>query len=183
MSAKYLVSHVLLLVLVFQALGSSASARMSENDERVEIKVSETERLRQLLENQKVNAVLVDGTRIRGTVKGVTSGTLTIRVASSDGASATPRGDQTIDTARFSTLEITKFKGKKRGILAAALGAGGFLLGVAVTAMEIDSLGGEGSINGAGVGVLVAATAGGAAAGYALGRNLDKKKVTVVIAK
>ena len=175
-------SASLLLILLFHSFAVGASAAVVPQDERVEVRASETEQLRALLANQKVNAVLNDGTRIKGKVKEVRTGVIVLSVESSEGAAALPRGEQTGTIDRFSTLEITSYKGKKRGILAAALGAAGLALGLAIGGMEIDSLGGEGEINGAGVAVIVAAGAGGAAIGY-LWEKLDKKRITIVIVK
>jgi hypothetical protein len=171
----------MLIVLLVQSFAGGAHA--AAKDERLEVKASETEQLRVLLTNQKVNAVLGDGTRVRGRVREVTPGTVLMNVEGSEGAFAVPRGNQSIATERFNTIEMTSRKGKKRAIFAALFGAAGFLVGAAAIAAEIDSLGGEGGPNGAGTAVLVGATAGGAAAGYALGHHLDKKRLTIVIVK
>ncbi len=183
MSIKKLLSITLLLVLALQFSVPATLASVKADNQRLEVKASETEQLRVLLKNQKVNAILTDGTRVKGKVKEVQTGTLVVNVESSDGPSALRRGNQSVATESFSTLEIGSYKGKKRGILATALGAAGMTLGLLIVASEIDSLGGEGSINGAGAAVIAAATVGGAAAGYALGRNLDKKRLTIVIVK
>ncbi len=183
MFCKNILSATLSFVVLFQCFAADSIAGVTSQDQRLEVRASETEQLRVLLANQKVNALLTDRTRVIGRVKEVRSGTIVINVGSSEGVSALPRGDQSVATDRFNTLEIGSYKGNKRGILAVALGAAGLALGVLIGAAEIDSLGGEGSINGAGVAVIVAATAGGAAAGYALGRNLDKKRLTIVIVK
>lgn len=182
MIRKTVFATAVLFITVFPCFAGSTPTAIKD-DERLRVPASETEQLRVLLANQKVEAVLTDGTRVKGRVREVRGGSILINVDSSEGASALPRGEQTVATERFNTLEMRSYKGKKKGIFAAIGGAVGLLLGAAVLASEIDSLGGEGSINGAGAAVWVATTAGGTAAGYALGRQLDKKRVTIVIVK
>jgi hypothetical protein len=179
MSTHTALSISILLSIFIQMFAAPAYAAGA--DERLEVKASETQQLRTLLTNQKVEAVLADGTRIRGRVRDVETGMLVINVDSSSGVSAYPRGEQRIAIDRFNTLEINSYIGRKRGILATTFGAVGLLVGLAIGSAEIDSLGGEGEINGAGKAVIAATTAGGIAAGYALGRSLDKKTITIVI--
>lgn len=179
MSCKRILLAFLLLAF---ALQTWAGAIPTQN-ERLEVRASETERIKLLLNGQKIDAVLADGSRIKGRVKQVRDGTLVINVERSDGPVALSRGDQSVATDRFNTLEVSSYKGRKRGIFAAIFGAAGLALGLGISAMEIDSLGGEDSINGTGAAVIAATTAGGSAAGYALGRGMDKKLVTIVIVK
>ncbi|MEQ1606538.1 MAG: hypothetical protein ABL999_16885 [Pyrinomonadaceae bacterium] len=180
---RYLFSASLVFVFLFQCSAAESLAVADKPDDRLEVKASETEQLRVLLANQKVNAALTDGTRVTGKVKEVRSGTIVIDVTASSGASALTRGSHDLATERFSTFEMTSYKGKKRGIFTAALGAAGLVLGLAIGSAEIDSLGGEGSINSAGAAVIAATTAGGAAAGYVIGRNLDKKRLIIAIVR
>jgi hypothetical protein len=175
------IAAIFLLVTIFQCMAAHTEA--ATKDKRLEVRASDTQQLRTLLTNRKVDAALTDGTRIKGLVKEVRDGAVMIVVDRSDGAGALPRGDQTVATEKFNTLEVSSVKGKKRWILGTAMGVAGLLLGGAIIAMEIDSLGGEGSANGAGAAVVAATTAGGSAAGYAIGRQLDKKRVTIVIIK
>lgn len=174
----------MLAIFVFLQSFTFASAPvLVKPDERIDVKASETERLNTLLRNQKVKATLMDGTLVSGKVKEVRNGNVVVNVGSSSGATTFGRGDQEIAAERFSTIEITSFKGSKRGIFAAALGAAGLALGFLIGASESDSLGGEGAVNGTGAAVIAAAAVGGAAAGYAIGRNMDKKRLIITIVK
>lgn len=182
MFSRKSVSGAFLVIFLFSWFAGNAVATPAQ-DERLEVKASETEQLKVLLERQKVNAVLTDGTRIKGKVKEVRSGVLVINVEQPEGAAGLAKGEQSLATDRFNTFEMKSYKGKKRGILAATLGFAGLALGVGINATEAESLGGEGSRTAAGIAVMVATTVGGAAVGYALGRNLDKKSLTIVITK
>lgn len=181
MSLSRGLSAAMLFLILFQSFAFDLHA--AAKDERLEVRATATDQLRGLLAGRKVDAVLMDGTRVSGKVKEVRDGSVVMDVDKSDGTAALTLGEQNIATDRFNTLTVTRIKGKKRGIFAAVFGAVGLLAGAALVGMEIDALGGEGSINGTGAAVWTATTVGGAAAGYALGRNMDKKKITVVILK
>lgn len=181
MTRKGALSAALIFAVLFQCFAADASAAVK--DERLGVKASETEQLRVLLANQKVEAGLADGTRLRGRVNEVNTGTIVIHVESSEGTAALPRGAQSIATDRFNTLEMTTYKGKKRWIWATALAAVGAVVGLGVVASETEPFATEGSVKPAGVVVATAAVVGGAAGGYAIGRNRDKKRLTIVIVK
>ena len=166
----------ILILLLFHSANLSINAKPAD-DQEVEVAASDTAQLKQLLEDQKVEAILRDGTSLKGRVVEVRDGTLAVQVERSEGPSAPAKGLRQVPTARLSTVTITKIKGKKRAILGTTLAVAGAGLGLLMVATEFA---GE-SWNGTYGAVTTATTAGGAAAGYFLGRQLDKKRVTIVI--
>lgn len=174
-SAK-LISAGVIVMLVWPLAGAKTKSAHFQ-DERIEVRATDTLQLKTLLEGQKVEALLTDGTALKGKVKSVIDLEIRLEVKSSNGPTALSRGENSLPTSRFATFTITKFKGKKRGILAATLGFAGLGVGILVIASEVT---GE-SWNGTDAAILTAAVATGAIGGYSLGRHLDRKRVTVVI--
>ncbi|MBN2430718.1 MAG: hypothetical protein JXQ27_04550 [Acidobacteria bacterium] len=143
----------------------------------IEVQDTDTARLTELLENRTIDAMLVDGTYIKGKVLGIDSDRLMVRVQESSDASRVGRGEQRIPLAGLATLFATGHKGKKRyaliPLMAAGLAGIGLLLSSGDTPEEEDP---------ASDAILPAAFAvGGGVMGYVLGRQLDKQEFTLVI--
>lgn len=143
----------------------------------VEVKASDTAQLKTLLEKQQVDISFTDGTLLRGQVRGVENGLVLVKVDRSAGPSTLTKGDHSIPLGGLATIKITRYRGKRRAALATILGIAGLGLGLLITSTEFA---GE-SFNSTYGGITAAATVAGAAAGYAWGRSLDKKEVTVVL--
>jgi hypothetical protein len=143
----------------------------------VEVKPSDTAKLKELLEKQKIDARLADGTLLKGRVKEVIDGAVVIKIEQSEGPGAMAKGEHSIATDKITEIKIVRYKGSKRVVLATVLGIAGLAASWAITATEFA---GE-SQNATYGGIAVATTAAGIAGGYAWGRALDKKEVTIVI--
>jgi hypothetical protein len=143
----------------------------------VEVKASETDKLKELLENQKVDASFIDGTSLKGKVKEVRDGVIAVQVERSEGPNALTKGKHSVPTDKLATIKIAKRKGSKRAVLSTVLGFAGLGLAYLIIATEFA---GE-SFNSTYGGVVAATIIAGAAAGYAWGRALDKKEVTILI--
>lgn len=145
----------------------------------IEVKASETAKLKELLEKQKVEATLEDGATVKGRVKEVTDGKVTVKVEQAEGvpAFAYKRGEYTLATEKLTTIKVIKYKGPRQAILATLMGIGGLALGWVITQTEFA---GE-SYNSTYGGVVVGTTLGGAAIGYAWGRALDKREVIILM--
>ena len=152
---------------------AGCSMRTARN-QVLSVRPSETERLRDLLSGKRIDASFADGNRLRGRVKEVQDGLLTVDIKKSTGTNPVPRGLQDIPTDRISTVQFTRYKGYKRVLLGVGFFLGGY--GLAVGIIE----GREGSS-----GVRTATAIGGwsamTALGYLWGKKKDKKNVTLVI--
>lgn len=173
MLEKKLTSAGLAILLCFVALNYARAA----GSERTEVKASDTARSKELLENQKIEAMLADGTYLRGKVKEVKEDAMIVQVKNYEGPSALTKGEHRMPVSKFSTIKLTQYKGKKRALLGMGLGFGGLGLGILIAATEFA---GE-SWNETYSGITTATTIGGIAGGYLLGRHLDRKEATIVI--
>ncbi len=77
------------------------------------VSVSETERLRDLLDRKRIDASFADGTRVGGRVQEVQDGLLMMDVKESNGPRAGLTRLQSIPTDRLSTVQFTRQKGYK----------------------------------------------------------------------
>ena len=162
---------VLPLCVCLLAAGSAQAAR----NQVLSVRASETELLRDLLSGKRIDASFADGNRLRGRVKEVQDGLLTVDIKKSTGTNPVPRGLQDLPTDRISTVQFTRYQGNKRLLLGTAFSLGGLGLGGGVaTATRGDRSGG------AYLTVVIIAIGVGAL-GYLWGKKKDKKNVTLVI--
>jgi hypothetical protein len=175
---KFWASHILLLLLAASnAYAETTKESQSTKAQEIEVKASDTAKLKELLENQKVDASFIDGTSLKAKVKEVRDGLIAVKVERSEGQNALTKGEHSIPTDKLAIIKIAKYKGSKRTILSTILGLAGLGLGWVIVSTEFA---GE-SINSTYAGVFAATIVSGAIAGYAWGRKLDKKEVTVII--
>ena len=179
LTKRWLCNGLVALLFFTQALVTGTYAGVQNNEQAItiEVKASETAKLKELLEKQKAKVQLADGTALQGQVTKVMSGAITVKVERSEGVDAMTKGEHSIAPEKLTSVKIVKYNGKKRAILATALGIGGAGLGLLVTATEFAGESGNSTY----AGVIIAAAAGGAASGYAIGKALDKKEVTILI--
>ena len=114
---------------------AACSMRTARN-QVLSVRPSETERLRDLLSGKRIDASFADGNRLRGRVKEVQDGLLTVDIKKSTGTNPVPRGLQDIPTDRISTVQFTRYEGNKRFLYAALFFLGGVVLAVP---LNIDS--------------------------------------------
>ena len=151
----------------------ACSMRTARN-QVLSVRASETERLRDLLSGKRIDASFADGTHLRGRVKEIQDGLLTVDIKNSTGSNPVVRGLQDISTDRISTVQFTRHKGKKRLLFTTLFFGGGFGLALgAVTELEDQ----PSRATATGIGVWSAMTT----LGYLWGRKKDKKSVTLVI--
>ena len=141
------------------------------------VSVSDTERLRDLLNRKRIDASLADGAQVEGRVREVQDGLLMVDVKESVGPSPSGTGLQSIPTDRISTVRFTRHKGYKRGLFTTLFTVGGLGLGL-IFAVYLD----DGNTWTRTHSAAVAGTAAGAGVlGYFLGRQKDRQNVTVKI--
>ena len=141
------------------------------------VSVSDTERLRDLLDRKRIEASFADGAQVEGRVREVQDGLLMVDVKESSGPSPSGTGLQSIPTDRISTVRFTQRKGYKRGLFGTLFAVGGLGLGL-IFAVYLD----DGNSWTRTHSAAVAGTASGAGVlGYFLGRQKDKQNVTVEI--
>ena len=150
---------------------AGCSMRTARN-QVLSVRPSETERLRDLLSGKRIDASFADGNRLRGRVKEVQDGLLTVDIKKSTGTNPVPRGLQDIPTDRISTVQFTRYEGNKRFLYAALFFLGGVVLAVP---LNIDS---PTTASAAGA---IGIWSGSTALGYLWGKKKDKKNVTLVI--
>ena len=161
---------VLLLCVCLLAVGSASAAKK----EALSISATETQQLRKLLREKRIDALLQDGTHLRGRVKQIQDGLLTVHIKKSTGPSAMRRGQlQNIPLDRISTVKFTRYKGYVGVLRGIAFCLGGLLLGGVVAGGLEDS-----SAAGPVAGV---AWGGMTALGVWWGVKKDKRKVTLRI--
>ncbi len=151
---------------------AACSIRTARN-QVLSVRASETERLRDLLSGKRIDASFADGNRLRGRVKEVQDGLLTVDIKKSTGTNPVPRGLQDLPTDRISTVQFTRYQGNKRFLYAALFFLGGVFLAVP---LNIDSPPTPASMAGA-----IGIWSGSTALGYLRGRKKDKKNVTLTI--
>ena len=151
---------------------AGCSMRTARN-QVLSVRPSETERLRDLLSGKRIDASFADGNRLRGRVKEVQDGLLTVDIKKSTGPNPVPRGLQDIPTDRISTVQFTRYKGYKRVLLGTAAFPGRLGLGLGI----VTEWEGQGAAMATAIGVWSAMTA----LGYLWGKKKDKKNVTLVI--
>ena len=86
---------------------AGCSMRTARN-QVLSVRPSETERFqfRDLLSGKRIDASFADGNRLRGRVKEVQDGLLTVDIKKSTGTNPVPRGLQDIPTDRISTVQV-----------------------------------------------------------------------------
>ena len=143
-----------------------ASGSVEAQDRVLSVEATETERLRNLLSGQRIDASLADGTYLKGRVQEVRQGLLRLDIQKST-ASAIPRGIQGIPIDRISTVQFTRYESNRNRVrYASILALGGIFLAAAVDA---------GGSTVASSGIL----AGMGTLGYLWGRTKDKQNFTV----
>ncbi len=150
----------------------ATGAVQAAQNQVLSVSSSETKWFREMLSGQRINAFLADGTQLRGRVKEVQDGLLTVDIKKSNGPNPVPRGLQDIPTDRISTVQFTRHHGYKRALLGTLFFLGGLGLGLGVVT-EWENQGDK--VTAAAIGVWSGMTA----LGYLWGRNKDKKNITV----
>ena len=168
-------SRALLVVLPLCVCLMAACSMRTARNQVLSVRASETERLRDLLSGKRIDASFADGNRLRGRVKEVQDGLLTVDIKKTSDPNSVPRGLQDLPTDRISTVQFTRYQGNKRVLLGTLGTLGGVGLGGGVaTATRGDRSGG------AYLTVVIIAIGVGAL-GYLWGKKKDKKNVTLVI--
>ncbi len=159
-------------------LPASCSMRTARDRVIPPVSAAETGRLRDLLGGKRIDASFADGSRLRGRVKEVQDGLLTVNVNKSDGLNAPPPGLQEIPTERLLTIQFTQYKGwSKRALFGTVFALGGAALGLMIVASEWS---GEG-IDGTDTWTCYGTPVGMGALGYLWGKKKDKQNVILVI--
>ena len=117
---------VLPLCVCLLAAGNGQGAE----NQVLSVGASETERLRELLSGERIDAFFADGSYLEGRVKEIQDSLLTVDIKKSTGPSPVPRGLQDIPMDRISTVQFTRYKGVKRALLGTAFFLGGLGLGM-----------------------------------------------------
>ncbi len=150
----------------------ATGAVQAAQNQVLSVSSSETKWFREMLSGQRINAFLADGTQLRGRVKEVQDGLLTVDIKKSIGPSSVPRGLHNIPMNRLSTVQFTRYKGKKRALLGALFFVGGY--GLAAGIIEARE-----GYTGTRTAAAIGGWAGMTTIGYLWGRNKDKKNITV----
>ena len=137
--------------------------------------VSDTERLRDLLNRKRIEVSLADGAQVEGRVREVQDGLLTVDVKESSGPSPGGTGLQSIPTGRISTVRFTQRKGYRRALFGPLFALGGVYLGMLIISM------GRGGWSRDDRAVITVTPAGAGVLGFLLGRHKDKQNVTLEI--
>ena len=145
-----------------------ASGFVEAQDRVLSVEASETERLRNLLNGQRIEASLADGAYLRGLVQEVQQELLRLDIQMSSRVAA-PRGIQQIPFNRISTVQFTRYESNRNRVRYASIFA---ISGIFLTA-AVDAGGSMAASSGilAGMGTL----------GYFWGRTKDKQNITVQI--
>lgn len=144
------------------------SGSVEAQDRVLSVEASETERLRNLLSGQRIEASLSDGAYLRGLVQDVQQGLLRLDIENGR-RSAEPRLIHGIPLVRISTVQFTRYESNRNRVRYASIFAiGGIFLTAAVDA---------GGSMAASSGIL----AGMGTLGYFWGRTKDKQNITVQI--
>ena len=162
--------RIVVLPLCICLLSACGTAR----NQVLSVSVSETERLRDLLDRKRIDASFADGTYVGGRVQEVQDGHLVVDVKESVGPTPSGTGLQSIPTDQISTVQFTQRKGYKRALFTTLFALAGLALGWNIVASESLS---DKADRIASVGPPV----GGGIIGYLFGRQKDKENVTVVI--
>ena len=139
------------------------------------VSVSDTERLRDLLNRKRIDASFTDGTQVGGRVREVQDGLLMVDIKESSGPSPSGTGLQSIPTDRISTVRFTQRKGYRRALFGPLFALGGVYLGTFIISF------GRGGWSRSDRAVVIGTSAGAGVLGYFLGRHKDKQNVTVEI--
>jgi hypothetical protein len=170
-----LVATAVLAILCLS--GSPAAQDRPDGPPVIEVSESATAQLKELLEKQKIDAMLVDGTYVKGKVVEVSEGEVVVDVKESSGTTRIGRGEQRIPLRNLGTLYVTARKGNKRYVLIPLMAAG--LAGLGLLLSSGDSPEEDDPASDA---ILPATFAvGGGVMGYVLGRQLDRHEFTLVI--
>ena len=154
---------------------AAGSVHAAEN-QALTVGASETDRLRDLLSDKRIEALFMDGTHLRGQVKEVQDGLLAVDIKKSTGPNPVLHGLQDLPTDRISTVQFTRYKGGKRFLYGALFFLGGLGLGAVVQTKVNESSVTMGSALSA-----VGACGGMTVLGYLWGTNKDKQNVTLTI--
>ena len=134
------------------------------------VSVSDTERLRDLLNRKRIEASLADGAQVE-----VQDGLLMVDIKESSGPSPSGTGLTIIPTDRISTVRFTQRKGYRRALYGPLFALGGAYLGTLIISF------GRGGWSRSDRAVVIGTSAGAGVLGYFLGRQKDKQNVTVEI--
>jgi len=161
------------LNVIVALLGMSQSLLCGGEPRQLQLQWSE---LGPRIEDKKVALVLPDGTYIEGKVQAVQPDGLRLRVSKTSDRQAQPKGKQLIPRQSVSTLRVTEYRKLARllvtaGVIAAAAGI------AAATFPEPF----EGAMYVVVPAVTAGGIAGGAVAGYFVGKRLDKRVIEIRI--
>ncbi len=152
---------------------AAGSAQGAEN-QVLSVGASETERLRDLLSRKRIDAFLADGTHLRGRVKEIQDGFLTVDIKKSTGPNPVMRGLQDIPTDRISTVQFTRYQGPKvRLLIGTILAIGGLAFGAVLASKKFNRAANVALVAGPGVGMGIL--------GYRWGKEMDERDVTLVV--
>ena len=155
---------------------AAGSAQAAKNQVVLPVRASETERLRDLLSGKRIDASFADGNRLRGRVKEVQDGLLTVDIKKTSDPNSLPRGLQDLPTDRISIVQFTRYQGNKRLLLGTAFSLGGLGLGAGAQTMV-----NENEVTATSAAAWIGVWSGMTVLGYLWGRKKDKKNVTLVI--
>ena len=131
-----------------------------------------------LYSGRKVSAALVDGALLTGSIVAVSDDGLRFRVKKTSNRDLYPRGKVMIPRSQLSAFSYQEMGRVLWRPLGTAIGAGA---GSMASLPFWVTASGEGGLKGRNAGITVGAIGGLAAVGYLLGRQTDKRTVTVVI--
>lgn len=135
------------------------------------VRAWETDRLRNLLTKQRIDAALRDGTHVRGRVEKVQKDFMKVEVKQSRGSGSVPIGLHNIPIDRFSTVHW--FEGSRNRTLLSTLGLlSGVVFGLGFIATE--KFGG-----GADFSMIVIAPIVGGFVGYQVGRQKEQRTLEI----
>ena len=142
------------------------------------VSVSDTERLRHLLNRKRIDASFADGAQVGGRVREVQDGLLMVDVKESSGPSSTGAGLHSIPTDRISTVRFTRHTWWRRALFGPLFALGGAGLGFGIVASEFSRGATTSAVD---KWTYVGTTLGMGVIGYFVGRQKDKQNVTVEI--
>ena len=164
------------LVLCFLLAGADRfQAQQGKKGKIVEVEVSETDKLKTLIDRGKIEGHLKDGTVLSGEVNDLRDEWLVLNLRKTVPPNTFPKGEHSLPIRDFSRIQVTRYVGGARVKVPLILGAVGLGLGLLASATEFA---GE-SFNATYGAMIFSSTAAGVGGGYLVGRELDRKSTLV----
>ena len=168
---RYALRGVSLIVIGWLSLANPA---LATKEEQVSLKWSQ---LGEVVTGKKATVALTDGAILEGRIKSIGADTLAIEVKKTTHDQAYPKGQNSVPRRLVSVVRVKEVSGNWRAI-GLAIGAAPAAVVGWLAYQLAENEGGATSATGGAVAGLVA---GGAVAGYFLGRSADTKVLVISI--